>query len=119
MSGLITAGLVLAAGSAVYAGAQQAKASKKAAAAQRGGVVGYDPIEPGAPQLVDWRRSALDALNFNRNHQQAYEQVAAENNRFNTAQAQRMYRTFQPSFDQLQSQIGTNALSFSRGQLPN
>lgn len=119
MSGLITAGLVLAAGSAVYAGAQQSKAAKKAANAQRNGVISYDPIEPGAPQTIDWRRSALDALNFNRNHQGQYQDFAARNNLFNTQQAQKMYRTFQPSFDSLQSQIGTNALSFSRGELPN
>lgn len=125
MSGLITAGLVLAAGSAVYAGAQQNKAAKAAANAQRNGVLTYDPVEPNyqsfgnqAPNTVDWRRSALDALNFNINNQQRQQQFASQTNRFNTQQAQRMYRTFQPSFDSLQSQIGTNALSFARGQLP-
>lgn len=125
MSGLITAGLVLAAGSAVYAGAQQSKAAKDAANAQRNGVLTYDPIEPNywlsgaqAPNTVDWRRSAQDALNFNINNQAQQQQFAAQTNRFNTQQARRMYRTFQPSFDSLQSQIGQNALSFSRGQLP-
>jgi hypothetical protein len=118
MSGLITAGLVLAAGSAVYAGSQQNKASKAAANAQREGVQTFDPIQPFAPETVDWRRSALDALNFNINNQARQQQFAAQTNRFNTQQARRMYRTFQPGFDSLQSQIGANALSFSRGELP-
>jgi hypothetical protein len=118
MSGLITAGLVLAAGSAVYAGAQQNKAAKAAANAQREGVQTFDPVQPFAPETVDWRRSALDALNFNINNQARQQEFAAQTNRFNTGQARRMYRTFQPAFDSLQSQIGTNALSFSRGELP-
>lgn len=117
-TGLITAGLVLAAGAAVYAGSQQKKASKSAANQMREGVQTFEPIEPNAPQTVDWRRSALDALNFNINQQGRQQQFAAQTNRFNTQQAQRMYRTFQPGFDSLQSQIGANALSFSRGELP-
>lgn len=118
MSGLITAGLVLAAGSAVYAGSQQNKASKAAANQMREGVQTFEPIEPFAPETVDWRRSALDSLNFAINNQARQQQFAAQTNRFNTQQARKMYRTFQPGFDSLQSQIGANALSFSRGELP-
>lgn len=118
MSGLITAGLVLAAGSAVYAGAQQSKAAKAAAGQMREGVQTFDPIQPYAPETVDWRRSALDSLNFNINQQARQQQFAGQTNRFNTQQARKMYRTFQPGFDSLQSQIGANALSFSRGELP-
>jgi hypothetical protein len=117
-TGLITAGLVLAAGAAVYAGSEQKKASKSAANQMRQGVQTFEPIAPNAPETVDWRRSALDALNFNINNQARQQQFASQTNRFNTQQAQRMYRTFQPSFDSLQSQIGTNALSFARGELP-
>lgn len=117
-TGLITAGLVLAAGAAVYAGSQQNKASKAAANQMRSGVQTFDPIQPGAPETVDWRRSALDALNFNINNQARQQQFASQTNRFNTQQARRMYNTFQPSFDTLQSQIGSNALSFARGELP-
>lgn len=118
MSGLITAGLVLAAGSAVYAGVQQNKASKNAANAMRNGVQTFDPIEPDAPHTVDWRRQVLDAINFNRNNFGQTADLSRMTNTLNTREAQRMYRTFQPSFDSLQSQIGTNALSFARGELP-
>lgn len=117
MSGLITAA-VIAGGAAVAAGAMQNSAAKKAANAQRDGVLPFDPIEPNAPQTVDWRRAVNEALGFNVGNAPLRNQLASMTNNFNTRQAQRMYRTFQPSFDSLQSQIGTNALSFSRGQLP-
>ncbi len=118
-TGLITAGLVLAAGATVYAGSQQASASKDAANAMREGVQTFDPIKPGDPQLLDWRNATNQSLGFNINNANQRHQLAALTNTFNTRQAQRMYRTFQPSFDSLQSQIGENALSFSRGQLPD
>jgi hypothetical protein len=118
MSGLITAGLVLAAGSAVYAGAQQKKASKAAANAIQNGVQTFNPIEPNAPLLQDWRRTALDANNYNFNHLNDYFGQAGRINQFNQNQAVRGYSRMQPYFSQLQNQIGSNALSFARGQLP-
>lgn len=125
MSGLITAGLVLAAGSAAYAGYSQNQASKAAAEQMRGGVQTYDPIQPtyqlmglNRPQTVDWRVASRDALNFNINQQARQQQLAGATNLFNKQQAKWMYRQFQPAFDTLQSQIGQNALSFSRGELP-
>jgi hypothetical protein len=118
MSGVLIAGTVVAAGAAAYAGYSQNKASKKAANQMREGVQTFDPIKPGAPETVDWRRSSLDALNFNLNQQQKQQQFAAFTNRFNTKEAQRMYRTFQPSFDSTQRQLGMNALAYSQGQLP-
>ncbi len=117
-TGLVTAGLVLAAGATAYAGYASNKASKDAASAMREGVQTFDPIEPGAPQTVDWRTAVNQALGFNINNVAQRNQLAGQTNRFNVNQAQRMYRAFQPSFDTLQSQIGTNALSFSRGELP-
>lgn len=118
MSGAIIAAGVIAAGSAAYAGYASNQASKKAASAMRNGVQTFDPIEPGAPQTVDWRRAVNDALGFNIGNAQQRNDLSSMTNAFNTRQAQKMYRTFQPSFDSLQSQIGQNALSFSRGQLP-
>lgn len=125
MSGLITAGLVLAAGATAYAGYSSSQASKKAASQMRNGVQTFDPIAPnyyltGAqrPNLVDWRTASNEALAYNLAHQADQQQLAAQTNVFNTGQAKRMYRRFQPAFDTLQSQIGQNALSFSRGELP-
>lgn len=125
MSGLITAGLVLAAGTAAYSGYAQNKASKDAAEAQRSGVTPFNPVQPtyqltglNKPQTVDWRSAVNDALNYNINHQARQQEFAAQTNVFNTRQAQRQYRTFQPYFDTLQSQIGKNSLSYSKGELP-
>lgn len=125
MSGALIAAGVIAAGSAAYAGYSQNQASKKAANAMREGVQTFDPIQPtyqltglNRPQTVDWRSATNDALNYNINHQARQQQLAAQTNVFNTRQAQRQYRTFQPYFDTLQRQIGQNALSFSQGQLP-
>ena len=117
MSGLITAGII-AAGATVAAGAMSANASKKAASAMRNGVQTFDPIRPNDPQLVDWQGAVNNSLGFNINNAAQRHQLAGLTNAFNTRQAQRMYRTFQPSFDSIQSQIGQNALSFSRGELP-
>lgn len=117
MSGLITAA-VIAAGGAVAAGAMQNSAAKKAANAQRNGVQTFDPIEPNAPQTVDWRRVVSDALNFNNNQYGKAANLAAQNNRFNTRAALQQYSAMQPYFRQLQGQIGQNALSYSRGDLP-
>jgi hypothetical protein len=117
-TGLVTAGLVLAAGAATYAGVQQNKASKAAANQMRNGVQTFDPIQPGSPQLVDWQRAAQNALGLNINNTAQRNELVRLTNNLNTREAQRMYRTFQPSFDSLQSQIGTNALSFARGELP-
>lgn len=117
MSGLITAG-VLAAGAAVAAGAMQNRAAKKSANALQNGVEYFDPIQPNAPLLQDWRRTALDANNYNFNQFGDYAMQAARINRFNQNQARAGYRGMQPYFDQLQNQVGRNALSFSQGQLP-
>ncbi len=118
MSGLITAGLVLAAGAATASAIQTNKASKKAASAIKNGVQTFTPIEPNAPLTQDWRRTAIDANNYNFNHLSDYFNQAGRINQFNQGQAKAGYRSMQPYFDQLQSQIGSNALSFSRGQLP-
>lgn len=118
MSGALVAAGIIAAGTAAYAGYSSNQASKKAASAMRDGVQTFDPIEPDAPQTVDWQRSVNNALGFNIGNARLRNDLSSMTNAFNTRQAQKMYRTFQPSFDSLQSQIGTNALSFARGQLP-
>src|SRR5690349_10199516 len=117
MSGLITAA-VIAGGAAVAAGAMANKSAKKAANQMQNGVQTFDPIQPDDPLLLDWRRSALDSYNFNNNKLGLMQNIAARTNRFNVGQAKQGYRSMQPYFDSLQRQVGSNALSFSRGELP-
>lgn len=125
MSGALIAAGVIAAGSAAYAGYSANQASKKAAGQMMDSVQTLEPIQPtyqltglNRPQTVDWRVAVNDALNYNINHQARQQQLASQTNLFNTRQAQRQYRTFQPHFDSLQRQLGENALSFSQGELP-
>lgn len=108
----------MAAGTAAYGAYSSQQASKEAAGAMREGVQTFDPIRPDAPQLLDWRRAALDANNYNFNHLNDYQTMAGRINAFNIGQARYGYRRMQPYFDPLQRQIGANALAFSRGQLP-
>lgn len=117
MSGLITAA-VIAGGAAVAAGSMANKSAKSAANQMREGVQTFNPIQPDDPLLLDWRRSALDSYNFNNNKLGLMQNIAGRVNRFNVGQAQRGYRSMQPYFDSLQRQVGANALSFSRGELP-
>lgn len=95
-----------------------AKASKDAANAIQSGVQTVEPIRPNAPQMLDWRTAVKDALAFNTNNYVQRANLARLNNQTNRIEAQRMYRGFQPRFDELQNQIGANALSYSRGELP-
>jgi hypothetical protein len=118
MSGLVTAALVLGAGAAAYGGYSSNQASKKAAGQMRESVQYVDPVRPNAPQTVDYRRAVLDALNFNRNNFTAAADLARMTNRANVVESQRQYRSMQPYFDQLQRQLGQNALSYSQGELP-
>jgi hypothetical protein len=117
LSGLITAA-VIAGGAAVAAGAMANKSAKSAAGQMRDSVETFDPLRPNDPLLMDWRRSALDANNYNFNHLQQNFDTAGRINAFNVGQARRGYRKMQPYFDPLQRQIGSNALSFARGELP-
>lgn len=119
MSGLAIAGTVIAAGTAAYGAYASNKASKKAASAIQNGVQTFEPIEPNAPQTVDWRTAVNQALGYNINNYAQRNQLASMTNRFNTKEAQRMYGSMQPYFQQLQRQVGANALSFSRGELPS
>lgn len=118
MSGALIAAGVIAAGTAAYAGYSQNKAAKTAANAMREGVQTFDPIRPQDPLTIDWQRAANNSLGFNLNNVGQRNELVRLTNNLNTREAQRMYRTFQPSFDSLQAQIGQNALSFSRGELP-
>lgn len=77
-----------------------------------------EPIEPDAPKTLDWQSVLNTVLGTNANTTGQREQLARRTNTFNAAEAKRMYGGMQPYFDQLNSQIGQNALSYSKGELP-
>lgn len=71
------------------------------------------------PELVDANKAQLGALKANLGALNADFDLANQVNNFQLGQALRGYTRVQPFFKQLQAQIGENALSFSRGELPS
>lgn len=92
---------------------QQNKASKERNAALKGGTQTFDP------QQVDLASVLQNLLGGNQaNFGQATELTQA-GNRFNLQEFMRTIKKIQPSFKPIQQQVGANALSFGRGELPN
>lgn len=67
---------------------------------------------------VDWKKTVNDLMQVFSGTRTRRFAEASRNNVFNLGEAEKMYRGIQPWYDQLQDQIGKNALSFSRGELP-
>jgi hypothetical protein len=116
MGALIAAGVIAAAG-AVYAGSQANKAGKEAANAlnQRETL---DLQRIPNPETVDWRNILEQVQNTNYNTLPMNFATANKVNQFQQNQFLRGANKIQPYFSQLQEQIGRNALSFSKGELP-
>lgn len=103
-------------GAAVWG--NEAKKAGEGYAAQIGKYHEVDPVKPGAPQTLDWQTIMNQVLGMNKGNTAEREQLARRTNSFNTAEARRMYSQMQPYFDQLNRQVGQNALSYSKGELP-
>lgn len=112
MIGSIIAGI----GAAVWG--NEAKKAGEGYATQIGKYKTVEPIEPDAPQTLDWQKTLNEVLGTNKNLTREREALAGRANTFNTAQAKKGYASMQPYFQQLQDQIGRNAASYSKGELP-
>lgn len=111
---------VTVAGAAVSAGGAAYQANKSKKAAQQAGSVRYNttPVQLGDPAQVDPYQVLQQTYFANGlNLQQGRQQAQAVNN-FNYGQANKFYNKIQPYFNELQGQIGQNALSYARGELP-
>lgn len=86
--------------------------------AQMGKSKKVEPIREPNPQMFNWENAFRSVLGANRSTQDQRFQDASQQNQFNRRQAMKMYTAFQPFFKDLQAQQGKNALSFSRGELP-
>lgn len=71
------------------------------------------------PQQLDLSTVLSDLLGGNIQNFGQARQLAGAGNKFAFGEFRRYANKLQPQFSALQSQIGTNALSFSRGELPN
>lgn len=70
------------------------------------------------PETVDWRNILEQVQSTNFNSLPLNLATANRVNEFNTNQFLKGANKIQPYFNQLQDQIGRNALSFSKGELP-
>jgi hypothetical protein len=113
---LIAAGVIAAAG-AVYSGYAANKAGKEAVnALNQRETLDLERIPN--PETVDWQDILRQTTATNYNNLPLNLATANRVNEFNTNQFLRGANKIQPYFNQLQEQIGRNALSYSRGELP-
>ncbi len=103
--GTVIAGVVVA-GGAAYSANQQKNAAAKANAPLGGNAQGN--ASAAQQQALGYNGGAL-TKDF---------ELANQVNNFQLGQALRGYNRIQPYFQQLQAQLGSNALSMARGQLP-
>lgn len=109
--GVGVAGVAVSAGSQYMAGQQQKGAISDAAKA----LENPQQFEPELldPSGIQWQ-AFKDAFGGMRNAKI----LTSKLNKFDYKQAQKFLRLIQPSFTGIQRQVGENALSFARGELP-
>lgn len=113
---LIAAGVIAAAG-AVGGGIMASNAAKDAASAlSNPNMLNLSRIP--APETVDWKDLLRQTPQLNLNNLDNIFALGNRVNQFQTNQFLRGANKIQPYFSQLQDQIGRNALSFSKGELP-
>lgn len=116
MGALIAAGVIAAAG-AVAGGVMANNAAKDAASALSNPNT-LDLQRIPAPETVDWKDLLRQVPQLNANNLDNIFAVGNRVNQFQTNQFLKGANKIQPFFNQLQDQIGRNALSYSRGELP-
>jgi len=115
--GAVTAA-VIAGGAAVYSANQQKKSAAQANAALAG-AQGVTPGHVPFPTLVNTGLASQKSIAQNLSNLPQDFKLANQVNLFNDRQAIRGYSLMQPYFQQLQAQLGANALSFAKGELPS
>lgn len=104
------------AGTAV--GASQMSNAREGYEAQLKKYKTFEPVQPDDPKLLDWRALWEQVISGNLNNLPRARELAHKTNLFQTKEQQAMLSAFQPHWQALQDQIGRNALSFSKGELP-
>lgn len=81
---------------------------------------------PGVAKPMPWNPTLLDLGSAFKDYSGMFNQdfsqgaaMASKTNNFNLNEAMKQYTAMQPQFQNLQKQIGDNALSYSKGQLPS
>ena len=110
--GTVAVGAVVTAGSQAYAGQQQKKAAKGAAAALQ------SPAQ-FVPETLNPKQILGETYEDVYQGLGQAKDITAKLNRFDYRQALKYLNLIQPGFTGIQQQIGQNALSFARGELPS
>lgn len=111
------ASVVIAGAGAAYSAQQQKKAAQQANASL-GGMQGVETTKVPFPTLVNTGKAQQNAIGQNAGNLDEIFGIANRVNLFNDKQAIRGYSLMQPYFQSLQAQLGANALSFAKGELP-
>lgn len=82
------------------------------------GKPGVNKPDPFHPQAFDMKKSMGDWSSIIKDGFGDASGLAHKTNTFNMNEAMKQYTTMQPEFMALQKQVGTNALSFAKGELP-
>ena len=114
--GAVTAAVV-AGGAAAYSANQQKKSAAQANAAL-GNAQQLPTTKVPFPTLIDAGKAQQNAIGQNTGNLDDIFGLANRVNLFNDKQAIRGYSLMQPYFQSLQAQLGSNALSFAKGELP-
>ncbi len=117
MSWVAVAGTVVSAGVGAYTASQNSKAQKEGQAAQAEAASKTKGYKPVTSDLKKAEKSYLSNY-VDAGHQQNAKYITDTTNQYNVDQAQKYYTQIQPYFQKLQGQIGKNALSFAKGELP-
>jgi hypothetical protein len=112
--GVGVAGVAVSAGSAAYAQNKSKKAAEKAGQTQ----YNTTPELLDDPSKVDPYQVLQQLAGANFTNMGYGKDQARSVNQFNYNQANKYLNKIQPQFSALQNQVGNNALSFSRGELP-
>lgn len=104
-------------GAAVWG--NEAKKAGEGYATQIGKYKTVNPVEPDAPKTLDWQNMLSQILSVNQASEGQREDLARRTNQFNSKEAIKMHSSMQPYFQQLNDQIGRNAASYSKGELPD
>jgi hypothetical protein len=111
-------GAVAVAGATAYSANKQKQSADKANATLAN-AQGIHPAQLGAPTLVNAGDAQRFAIGANGGALSKDFELANQVNNFQLGQALRGYNRIQPYFNQLQAQLGKNALQMSQGQLPS
>lgn len=112
-------GTAVAVGGAAYSASQQKKAASQQREALASGTQEFDPTLLGDPDQIDTRAVNLRSIDQTYDLLPYARRLSDQINAINYSTAARYYRKIQPEFFNLQRQIGQNALSASRGELPD